>query len=294
MKTAKYFFIFQIVLFLGVFVVNAQEPLKADAGENQHFCHPWDWLETHLGGNPTASGGTPPYTYRWWVNIYEPLFIDTTSANPGIVFLSEFIAYVEVTDAAENIAVDSVTITISKDPYHFLFDNFPIKYYISQGDSVWVTLDNIIEIEESYTICHWKTMPGLENYNICSGFWVKPDITTAYYLAVTDEHSCMASISPWNTIPIYIVYVDEVGINENSANNQVSIFPNPAKNVIHIAVIDILDIHAISLINMQGQIVRSYEPNTTQLDVSDIMGGIYFIKLSSSKGDVVEKIVITK
>ena len=36
------------------------------------------------------------------------------------------------------------------------------------------------------------------------------------------------------------------------------------------------------------------EPSTTQLDVSDIMGGIYFIKLSSSKGDVVKKIVITK
>ena len=46
--------------------------------------------------------------------------------------------------------------------------------------------------------------------------------------------------------------------------------------------------------NMYGQTVRSYEPNTTQLDVSDIMGGIYFIKLSSSKGDVVKKIVINK
>ena len=46
--------------------------------------------------------------------------------------------------------------------------------------------------------------------------------------------------------------------------------------------------------NMQRQIVRSYEPNTTQLDVSDIMRGIYFIKLSSSKGDVVKKIVVNK
>jgi len=47
--------IFLVVLFLGVFIANAQEPLKADAGENQNFCFESDWVDITLGGNPMVS-----------------------------------------------------------------------------------------------------------------------------------------------------------------------------------------------------------------------------------------------
>ena len=80
----------------------------------------------------------------------------------------------------------------------------------------------------------------------------------------------------------------------NAYNNQINIYPNPVKNIINIKNIENIDISAILLINMQGQIVRSYNPSATQLDVSDITKGIYFIKLAYSKGDVIKKIIINK
>jgi len=74
-------------------------------------------------------------------------------------------------------------------------------------------------------------------------------------------------------------------------DKRINIYPNPANNVIFIENIDNLEIRTISILNTQGQIVRRYEPTATQLDVSDITGGIYFIKISSSKGVVIRKLI---
>ena len=53
--------------FLGSFNCNAQ--LVAEAGPDKVICQYWYGIDTAtLGGNPTASGGVPPYTYSWEVN----------------------------------------------------------------------------------------------------------------------------------------------------------------------------------------------------------------------------------
>ena len=80
----------------------------------------------------------------------------------------------------------------------------------------------------------------------------------------------------------------------NAYENQITIYPNPTKDRLHIEMMPSLHINAISLINIQGQIVRSYKPNTTQLDVSGIAEGIYFIKISSSEGYIIKKVLIEK
>jgi hypothetical protein len=82
-----------------------------------------------------------------------------------------------------------------------------------------------------------------------------------------------------------------IGINDY--DNQINIFPNPAKDIIYIDNIDNLEISAISIVNIQGQIIRQFEP-TTQLNISNIENGIYFIKLSSSKGNIIKKILINQ
>jgi len=90
-------------------------------------------------------------------------------------------------------------------------------------------------------------------------------------------------------------YLSNSIITENFDNQyQLKIYPNPSKNILYIESLENFDIHAISLINLQGQTVKHYEPNTSQLDISNITEGIYFIKLSSSKGDVIKKIIINE
>ena len=84
------------------------------------------------------------------------------------------------------------------------------------------------------------------------------------------------------------------GVNNSNKESEINIYPNPAKDRLHLEIKESMNIHAISLINIQGQIIRRYEPIATQLDISNIAEGFYFIKLSSSEGDVVKKVLIKK
>jgi len=87
-------------------------------------------------------------------------------------------------------------------------------------------------------------------------------------------------------------YKNSVGIKDYE--NMISIYPNPANNVIVIENTDNLGFHSISILNIQGQTVREYDVASTQLDVSDITAGIYFIKFSTSSGNIIQKIVINQ
>jgi len=281
----KKLFVFLLLLgVLSTLSVKAQELLKANAGENQHYCFETDWNGATLGGNPTASGGLPPYTYRWWSNPDHPIFLDNgaTQANPNVLFLAGFIAYVEVTDAVNNTAIDSVIFTVSKLPYFFPLPltAFPITHCISQGDSVWITLDNIIRIGESYTTCRWETVPVSANYNICSGFWVKPDVTTSYYLTVTDEHGCSEQVMTYSLEPIYKIYVDKVGIKDYDISTtpieQILIFPNPTNETLHFTA----DVDC-EIIDIQGRVLLQSKNAVNFIDISCLKAGIYFVKMSN-------------
>jgi len=80
----------------------------------------------------------------------------------------------------------------------------------------------------------------------------------------------------------------------NDLDRYINIFPNPANKLLHIKLNENIIINAISLINIQGQVVRSYETATTQLDVSDITEGIYFIKIYTLEGNIIKKVIINK
>ena len=80
----------------------------------------------------------------------------------------------------------------------------------------------------------------------------------------------------------------------NDLDRYINIFPNPANKLLHIKLNENIIINAISLINIQGQAVRSYETATTQLDVSDITEGIYFIKIYTLEGNIIKKVIINK
>jgi hypothetical protein len=74
-------------------------------------------------------------------------------------------------------------------------------------------------------------------------------------------------------------------------DNPISIYPNPANHVIYIKSTDHLDFQSISIINMQGQVVQEYAPDSTLLDISGITTGFYFVKITTKEGITAKKII---
>jgi hypothetical protein len=92
-----------------------------------------------------------------------------------------------------------------------------------------------------------------------------------------------------------------VGISENELNNVTSssIYPNPASDKV-VLLVDLKDqsLVKMKLINVIGQVVKSYEINGTagenvvDLELNGLTAGIYFINLQSGNNTISKKLIV--
>lgn len=138
----------------------------------------------------------------------------------------------------------------------------------------------------------------LTSYNIQHEFHVFEDEEHVFYLGSnlisiipekfdTCLHITLDFLAQYNT------HLDDcTGIttaNEIS-NDNTSIFPNPASNIVNIATDKDF---AFTIYNTNGIIVKQGENNKT-IDISDLNDGIYFISIYGNDTSITEKIVVIR
>ena len=69
----------------------------------------------------------------------------------------------------------------------------------------------------------------------------------------------------------------------------VSLYPNPAKNYIHINTA--LDLQSYQIYDVSGKVVMKNNLIAKKININQLANGVYFLVLSSEKGKVVKKIV---
>ncbi len=85
------------------------------------------------------------------------------------------------------------------------------------------------------------------------------------------------------------------GINEINGQGLLRVYPNPAKDKIIVSMSN-TETSNIVITDVLGKTVRQIKTNEmqTQINVSDLQDGIYFIKLAQDNASYVQKIVISK
>lgn len=203
--------------------------LVAHAGNDTAFCSS-NWEKASFGGNPSATGGTEPYTYAWSTE-YEyagrtysasTFLLDTTVANP--VFKEYFddsaVFHLSVRDANNDIAYDSVTVRFS----NYTFCLADCREEIAPGDSVKIG-HCVMGGIPPYTYS-WTPEESLSDPSIGSP-WAKPLLTTSYALVLTDSIGCYATSS-------CKVIVTAAGISsEDLVEDFHHVFPNPASGIVN-------------------------------------------------------------
>jgi hypothetical protein len=84
------------------------------------------------------------------------------------------------------------------------------------------------------------------------------------------------------------------GIEENSFEDQINIYPNPANNHINITKENDIDDLSITIYNTIGQILYSEQEinsNSSQIDISNISNGLLFIKIESDNNSFTYKLL---
>ena len=81
--------------------------------------------------------------------------------------------------------------------------------------------------------------------------------------------------------------VDNLGLSEFDFNDIV-VYPNPASN--HINIKSKLDIINSKLFDVKGKLIL--KSNQKNIDISHLSKGLYFLKLSTNKSEIVTKKIV--
>lgn len=86
---------------------------------------------------------------------------------------------------------------------------------------------------------------------------------------------------------------DFTGIDESSLAGKISVYPNPAKDVLNISVND-LNAESVQILTVDGQLVYTItvDSSTTKVDTSVLAAGVYLVKVITMEGTVVKQVVI--
>ncbi len=83
-----------------------------------------------------------------------------------------------------------------------------------------------------------------------------------------------------------------VSVIENNLSYELNIYPVPANGVLMIENINNFEIKKIALTNVNGQLIKQFNAEKTQLDISEISSGLYFLKIFTNKGELIKKFII--
>lgn len=188
-----------ITFFLLVFFTKLSfaQSLIAQAGNNKNICPETTHL---LGGNPTANGGTPPYTYLW-----EPsTFLNNTGiSNPTATNISSSIEYtLTVTDSQGNTAKDRIIFYL--DLINTFNAGIDTGYCFGQESGIVIGAPNNNGANHQFS---WLPSDGLNNSSLPNPI-ATPTANTNYTLTVSNNGFCDDYITQVNVFAFMPPYVD--------------------------------------------------------------------------------------
>jgi Secretion system C-terminal sorting domain/Fibronectin type III domain len=176
-----------------------------------------------------------------------------------------------------------------------------VGYYLRKrvGAGAGATNNVVVTVGQDVTAADQTEV--LETYNAfgTSDAWefqtttFTPDATGVYFFGFHCTSPAMAQANfGWITVDSF--YVDATAGTNNPIASQLSIFPNPATNVINVANADNILVNGVQITDLNGRIVKSVKFNgvtEAQVNVSDLANGMYMMTVTSDKGTMTQKIV---
>ena len=223
------------------------------------------------GGNDgvidiAITGGTPPYKFYW----------PSGKTTEDIFYLTAGIYTVVVEDANGCSATGVYTVT---QPLFPIITNGVVvdasSASIANG-SIDITTNGGTQ---PYTF-EWNTGATTEDI---SGL-----LPGVYVVVVTDANGCTFTTG-------YVVEYP-VGIADLSNQDELRIFPNPAKEIINIDLVGDELADRFELVNLTGQVIYQSNPNSNkfEVDVKFFAEGLYFINIYVGKDVITKKVVINR
>ena len=172
----------------------------------------------------------------------------------------------------------------------------------SDTDAVFVRVvegEVIINDGQDITICKGEEVT-LEVYGGINYLWgsgetsktiiVKPDQTTTYYVSAVRNNA--------NEAAQITVIVNDCSDNNNNRRGNLEVYPNPTEGLINIFLPELRTKLKISLVSLNGSLMYNREIKAdnngvfTQIDLSRMAKGIYFLRMFNENFSATKKILV--
>lgn len=268
------------VLIQFVIITNGYSQLVAVAGNDTAVCAD-NSVTLRIGGNPTATGGIPPYQYTWFGSyqyagsIYSASFMleDTTVANPTFkegAMPDSVLLYVTVTDEEDNTSMDSIQIRQSR----YVICLGDCRHDIHEGDSV--QLGHCVNGGFPPLDFQWEPIEFLSDTSVGNP-WAKPISSTTYVLHITDSIGCQIESN-------CKVYVIPAGIDKKNQNHVLEVNFNPSEKILYVKILQAIVPHGtFELISLSGSTVfkANIEADMLSINLQQLKQGLYIYYWSS-------------
>lgn len=144
--------------------------------------------------------------------------------------------------------------------------------------------NNTLTVPNTYDSYYWYEGSSLVDSTSGSSFAVST--SGSYQVVVTDDNGCTVLSDPLQVTISGIATVESI--------SGFSYYPNPANNILNLENISPVDLE-ISLFNSIGKLSIkhiAYAQKTTQIDMSELIGGVYLIKVNSIDATSTYKLII--
>jgi hypothetical protein len=96
-----------------------------------------------------------------------------------------------------------------------------------------------------------------------------------------------------NGLPDYLEFGVALGVQNNSFDNLISLYPNPATTVLNIENASTFTIDAVAIYSVNGSLLREVnnQQNLETISVADLASGIYFVKIKSNDKVITKKFI---
>lgn len=176
------------------------------------------------------------------------------------------------------------------------------NYYISPMYISDILYSPIVNLGNDTSICDTSKFILDAGAGFSSYLWSTGDTTqtlkvstlrdSTYFVSVSTADGCISI----DSINIEIDICTKIAENRN--NVYFKITPNPSNGIFNIQATSLKNIHMLEVYDLHGKVILSKQLNIserqwqTTIDMSNQAKGVYFIRLSSANGNMVQKIIL--
>jgi hypothetical protein len=109
-----------------------------------------------------------------------------------------------------------------------------------------------------------------------------------YYLIFSNETPIVTTST---SLRLDTVSFSSVLSNNEFSESKFSIYPNPTSSILNISNPNNVEIKNISVVDINGRIVKNQSDSLSQINVSDLNAGVYFVTIEAAEGKTTKKFI---